>query len=88
MDRNFYFAKLYPLQDVVLRAITDTGTEFYLSGGTAASRGYLHHRFSDDLDLFVNDDERFELWTRQLVEALEEIAGFELKVLDMQERFA
>jgi hypothetical protein len=25
------------------------------TGGTAASRGYLGHRFSDDLDLFVND---------------------------------
>ncbi len=88
MDRNFYFDKLYPLQDRALRAITNTGTGFYLSGGTAASRGYLQHRFSDDLDLFVNDDERFELWTRQLVQALEGIADCQLKVLDMQERFA
>ena len=24
---------------------------FYLTGGTAVSRGYLHHRYSDDLDL-------------------------------------
>jgi hypothetical protein len=37
---------------------------FYLSGGTAASRGYLHHRFSDDLDLFVNtkQDWRMVQW--------------------------
>ena len=34
MDRSFYFDKLYPLQDRALRAITNAGTEFYLSGGT------------------------------------------------------
>jgi len=88
MDRGYYFGKLYPLQDRALRAITEVGTEFYLSGGTAASRGYLQHRFSDDLDLFVNDDDRFGLWTRQLVQALEGIAECTLKVLDMQKRFA
>ena len=87
MDRSFYVDTLYPLQDHALRTITRTGTGFYLSGGTAASRGYLQHRFSDDLDLFVNDDERFGLWARQLVQALEGIAGCQLKVLDMQERF-
>lgn len=87
MDRNFYFDKVYPLQDQALLAITNAGTGFYLSGGTAASRGYLQHRFSDDLDLFVNNDEHFGLWVRQLVQALEGIAGCQLKVLDRQERF-
>ena len=88
MDRSFYVDTLYPLQDQALWAITRTGTGFYLSGGTAASRGYLQHRFSDDLDLFVNDDERFGLWARQAARSLEGIAGCHLKVLDMQERFA
>ncbi len=50
----FYLTKLYPLQDQVLRVITDLNTEFYLTGGTALSRGYLNHRCSDDLDFFVN----------------------------------
>lgn len=57
-DRFFYFDRLYPMQDEVLRLIRSADTEFYLTGGTAASRGYLNHRFSDDLDLFVNDDRR------------------------------
>ncbi|MDR1421550.1 MAG: nucleotidyl transferase AbiEii/AbiGii toxin family protein, partial [Coriobacteriales bacterium] len=29
-------------------------TPFYLTGGTALSRIYYAHRFSDDLDFFVN----------------------------------
>lgn len=88
MDRTFYFTRLYPLQDKVLAAIGNAGTGFYLSGGTAASRGYLNHRFSDDLDLFASDDDRFGLWTRQTIQVLERIDGCQLQVLDIQERFA
>ena len=67
MEREDYFTKLYPLQDSVLASFAGTEAEFYLTGGTAASRGYLNHRFSDDLDLFVNDDSRFGLWADRLV---------------------
>ena len=49
---DFYFTQFYPLQDRILKLINGVATDFYLSGGTAASRGYLNHRFSDDLDLF------------------------------------
>lgn len=69
-DTAFYFDQLYPLQDEVLRFVNALDTGFYLSGGTAASRGYLQHRFSDDLDLFVNDDDRFGLWSARIIEAL------------------
>jgi hypothetical protein len=62
MDNSFYFEALYPLQDRVIGVLSGLETEFYLTGGTAASRGYLNHRFSDDLDFFVNDDARFILW--------------------------
>jgi len=55
-NTNFYFDILYPMQDQALRVIRSVNTEFYLTGETAASRVYLQHRFSDDLDLFVNDD--------------------------------
>lgn len=34
--------------------------DFYLTGGTALSRCYLNHRYSDDLDLFVNDNPKFK----------------------------
>lgn len=70
MRNDFYFDVLYPFQDRVLRILDRLDTGFYLSGGTAASRGYLHHRLSDDLDLFVNDDEQFGLWADRLVQAL------------------
>ena len=43
MDREDYFTRLYPLQDAVLASFATTETEFYLTGGTAASRGYLNH---------------------------------------------
>src|SRR4051794_12221622 len=70
MDKAFYFEKLYPLQDQVLAFLTGVDTGFYLTGGTAASRGYLHHRLSDDLDFFVNDDRRFLLWADRLIQAV------------------
>jgi len=31
-----------------------TDSPFYLTGGTALSRGYYNHRYSEDLDYFVN----------------------------------
>ena len=31
--------------------------DFYLTGGTALSEFYLHHRLSEDLDLFCPTDE-------------------------------
>ncbi|MGQ9903733.1 MAG: hypothetical protein ACUVRU_05165 [Anaerolineae bacterium] len=51
---EFYLTRLYPVQNQALRLITDLGAEFYLTDETALSRGYLNHRFSDDLDFFVN----------------------------------
>ncbi|HXQ21127.1 MAG TPA: nucleotidyl transferase AbiEii/AbiGii toxin family protein [Candidatus Acidoferrales bacterium] len=87
MDKGFYFNVLYPLQDRVLGVLTGAGTDFYLTGGTAASRGYLHHRFSDDLDLFVNDDARFVLWTQRVVDALSRAAQWQLDMLQKEERF-
>ncbi len=69
-DTDFYLERLYPMQDRVLARLAPIETGFYLTGGTAASRGYLHHRFSDDLDFFVNDDDRFRLWAQRAVQAL------------------
>lgn len=85
--KAYYFDVLYPFQDQVLRLITRLDTGFHLSGGTAASRGYLHHRYSDDLDLFVNDDERFGLWAERIVQALARSGAWETSVLLRQERF-
>lgn len=50
---NFYRDQLYPLQDRFLAFFNQTAPgEFYLTGGTALSRFYFHHRYSDDLDFF------------------------------------
>ncbi|MBP7964442.1 MAG: nucleotidyl transferase AbiEii/AbiGii toxin family protein [Caldilineaceae bacterium] len=87
MDNSFYEQFLYPLQDQVLRTITELETGFYLTGGTAASRGYLQHRYSDDLDFFVNDDARFSAWTDQILNALAGEASWKVAVRLRGERF-
>jgi hypothetical protein len=85
VNSSFYFDLLYPFQDRVIQVINQVDTEVYLSGGTAASRGYLHHRFSDDLDYFVNDDPRFGLWVDRLIQAL--AARWNCEVTLKEERF-
>ena len=57
MPAEYYSKVLYPIQDKVIRLFKDT--PFYISGGTALSRGYYNHRYSDDLDYFVNDHTDF-----------------------------
>lgn len=88
LDNNFYTDALYPFQDQVLPLITALETGFYLTGGTAASRGYLHHRFSEDLDFFVNYDDRFEKWLDQIIRALSQQKMWQTDVLTKQEYFA
>ena len=86
-SRDFYLTQFYPFQDRILKLIDGLATDFYLSGGTAASRGYLNHRFSDDLDLFVNDDDRFRVWSVRLIESIEKSEGIRLNILRTDERF-
>ena len=87
MNKSQYFDELYPFQDQVLKLVDSAGTGFYLTGGTALSRGYLHHRLSDDLDFFVNDEERFSIWAGELVQALQGNPQYQLTVLQREERF-
>jgi hypothetical protein len=86
-ERDFYVTQLYPLQDRILARVAALDTGFYLTGGTAASRGYLHHRYSDDLDLFVNDDERFGLWAQRVVQALVDSGEWTVAVIQQEQRF-
>ena len=87
MNKDFYFAELYPMQDQALRLITEAQTGFYLTGGTALSRGYLGHRFSDDLDLFTNMDHRFANWCHQMIAALSASRDWQTNVLRQGEYF-
>lgn len=87
MDNSDYFNTLYPLQNEVLKAIHSLETSFYLTGGTASSRGYLNHRFSDDLDLFVNDDAQFTIWAERIAHALNNSSQWRFEVIIRDERF-
>lgn len=48
---------LTPFQQQLLKSIggSPIRDQFYLTGGTALSAFYLHHRYSEDLDLFTAD---------------------------------
>ena len=69
---NFYRDILYPFQDGILNIVRKLNTPFYLTGGTALGRHYFNHRFSDDLDLFVNSDPDYSRHVAQILNALEE----------------
>lgn len=86
-EADFYFDILYPLQDLVLGGIGDLRTGFYLAGGTAASRAYLQHRFSDDLDLFTNDSPQFRLWAERVIDGLAAVSDWKTEVLLREARF-
>lgn len=56
---------LTPLQRQVLDAVFAEelfARSFYLTGGTALAAFYLFHRYSDDLDLFTNDQSLELVW--------------------------
>jgi len=70
LPKDYYLYKLYPLQDDTLKIISGTPNDFYLSGGTALGRFYLHHRFSDDLDFFLNQSADFTHQVEQIFQSL------------------
>jgi predicted nucleotidyltransferase component of viral defense system len=57
---QYYEKNLYPLQDGVLDILSRSDTDFFLTGGTALSRGYYHHRYSDDLDFFLDRSQTYD----------------------------
>ena len=67
---RYYLENLYPFQVGILRLVKKLGLPFYLTGGTALGRGYFNHRYSDDLDLFVNNDAGFPDAVDRLYRAL------------------
>lgn len=87
-DNRYYAEHLYPLQDQVLALVATLETEFYLTGGTALARVYLHHRYSDDLDLFVNYDQRFGDWCGRIIGAISLQPAWQTQVILRQQYFA
>ena len=74
---KFYQELLYPFQDGILSIVKKLNTPFYLTGGTALSRHYFNHRFSDDLDLFMNGNKSYSRYVEEIFHALEKnkVAG-------------
>ncbi len=87
MDPTWFEEALYPFQDEALAIAARVETGFYLTGGTALGRVHLRHRYSEDLDLFVNDDDRFQTWADRLLEAWRAEAGWQLGVQRRDSRF-
>ena len=83
MHDDYYQNILYPLQDKVLKIIAKLPVEFYLTGGTALSRAYLNHRYSDDLDFFLNNSSSFKSQAVMVIKSLTESGiSFETAVAD------
>ncbi|HPC35537.1 MAG TPA: nucleotidyl transferase AbiEii/AbiGii toxin family protein [Candidatus Marinimicrobia bacterium] len=55
-----------------MRIINALNTPFFLTGGTALSRHYFNHRYSDDLDLFVNDDKSYSQLIDRILTTLDD----------------
>jgi predicted nucleotidyltransferase component of viral defense system len=80
---EYYEESLYPLQDGVLNTISRSDTDFFLTGGTALSRAHYNHRYSDDLDFFLNNSPTYGEQMEKILASLRE-GGF---VWDIQEDF-
>jgi len=63
---------LYSLQDKFLNWWAGLQYPFYLTGGTALGRFYLNHRYSEDLDFFVNNDSNYLFYIREI---MKKVAG-------------
>jgi predicted nucleotidyltransferase component of viral defense system len=59
LQKEYYTNNLYPFQDKIFDEINNLNVNLYLTGGTALSRFYLNHRYSDDLDFFANNSKTF-----------------------------
>ena len=70
MPDKSYYHKLYALQDEIMKIIQRQEVDFYLTGGTALSRRYLNHRYSDDLDFFINQSPDFKKQAQRVVTAI------------------
>ena len=86
MQSNYYQNTLYPLQDKVFRLLACLPVDFYITGGTALSRAYLNHRYSDDLDFFLNGSDSFKIQAETVVKNLPRL-GLRFEILLTDEGF-
>jgi predicted nucleotidyltransferase component of viral defense system len=72
LPSQYYEENLYPLQDGVMNILQHSGTDFFLTGGTALSRAYYNHRYSDDLDFFLNQSKTYDDQVNKVLALLQE----------------
>ena len=65
-----------------MNTLSKCGVRFFLTGGTALSRAYYNHRYSDDLDFFVNQDEDYLIQMKEVFFKLKEDGFFWDPVVD------
>jgi hypothetical protein len=70
MPEKSYYDRLYAFQDEIMNIVQRQEVDFYLTGGTALSRCYLNHRYSDDLDFFINQAPDFKKQAQRVVTAI------------------
>jgi len=73
------YTKLYQLQDKFLNFWQTIKTPFYLTGGTALGRFYLEHRYSEDLDFFVNNDDDYKKHINTIYQAISKVFSFDVE---------
>ncbi|MCI0471849.1 MAG: nucleotidyl transferase AbiEii/AbiGii toxin family protein [Candidatus Aminicenantes bacterium] len=74
-----YYRDLYVIQDEILMALEEF--DFYLTGGTALSRFYFNHRYSDDLDFFIHQRKTFLDDLKEIIARLKKRFELEIRVM-------
>ncbi len=87
MHEDYYQNIVYPLQDKILSMIGRLPVDFYLTGGTALSRAYLSHRYSDDLDFFLNGAPDFKQQVLKIIDSLKN-SGLRIDTSAVDESYA
>jgi len=82
-----FYKELFMLQDRVLKIVNNLETKFYLTGGTALSRFYLKHRYSDDLDFVSHKNPYFGDHIQAITDALVDDL-FDVKPFGISSTFA
>ena len=70
MPDKSYYNRLYAFQDQIMNMVQRQGVDFYLTGDMALSRCYLNHRYSDDLDFFINQASDYKKQAERVVTAI------------------
>lgn len=82
------FQKLYSIQDRVILVLKEVLDGFYLTGGTALGRFFLDHRYSEDLDFFVNADADFSKKLNNIYRKLKDNFELNEELILMVESYA